>query len=204
VALEASRRPDGDDTTVVELPAGQAEAHQREPRAPDDEREPLAGEAEAGYVPPPAPPRPAEPSSPPECAARDAGTASRRRRSLGSEIGVALILAAALLVVVFVVVPLIQLGRGDPGADPGGGASAAATASAAADDGPTVLVPDTIGMTKDEAIAAATEAGLDWTIRCAEDASQPEGMIDQEPAAGTEVRRGSRFTMYSARVDDCR
>jgi beta-lactam-binding protein with PASTA domain len=65
-------------------------------------------------------------------------------------------------------------------------------------------VPDTIGLPTDEAIALADEAGLDWTVRCSEDQEQPEGIIDQEPPAGTEVAPGSQFTMFSARIEDCR
>jgi beta-lactam-binding protein with PASTA domain len=41
-------------------------------------------------------------------------------------------------------------------------------------------------------------------VRCNEDPSQPEGIIDQEPPAGTEVAPGSAFTMFSARIADCR
>ena len=67
-----------------------------------------------------------------------------------------------------------------------------------------VVVPDTIGRSRDEAIALANGAGLNWFLRCDEDSAQPDGIIDQEPGAGAVVPRGSRFTMYSARIADCR
>jgi hypothetical protein len=160
---------------------------------------------DSGYVPPPAPARAAPVSAPEPPPGEVAPSPPRRPRRLAALVGSALVIGAAVLVVIFVIVPLLQLAR-SPATGPGSGASPVATPSAtpAPADGPTVLVPDTIGMTKDEAIAAATEADLNWTIRCAEDAAQPEGIIDQEPAAGSEVRRGSRFTMYSARISDCR
>ena len=31
-----------------------------------------------------------------------------------------------------------------------------------------------------------------------------EGIIDQEPPAGTQVARGAPFNLYSARISDCR
>ena len=46
-----------------------------------------------------------------------------------------------------------------------------------------LVVPDTIGLSTDEANEHASEAGLDWTVRCNEDREQPEGIIDQEPPA---------------------
>ena len=64
-------------------------------------------------------------------------------------------------------------------------------------------MPDTVGLSKNDAISAAKKAGLDWTIQCNQDPSQPGGMIRQEPAAGTPVARGSPFTMFSARIADC-
>jgi serine/threonine protein kinase len=183
VALEASATELRGDTTMVDVP--------------------VVG-ADSGYVPPPAPP----PSGPIRSRAPAAhaipSPRSRRPRRRAAMVGSALVIGAAALVVLFVMVPLLQLAR-DPATAPGSGASAIATASATppSSEGTTVLVPNTVGMTRDEAIAAATDAGLDWTLRCAENASQPEGIIDQEPPADTEVRRGSRFTMYSARISDC-
>jgi beta-lactam-binding protein with PASTA domain len=66
------------------------------------------------------------------------------------------------------------------------------------------IIPNTIGLPTDEAIEVARAAGLDWTVRCNQDPQQPEGIVDQEPPAGTEVAPGSAFTMFSARIQDCR
>jgi len=41
-------------------------------------------------------------------------------------------------------------------------------------------------------------------LECAQNEEQPDGIIDQEPPAGTQVAPGSRFTMFSARIADCR
>jgi beta-lactam-binding protein with PASTA domain len=54
-----------------------------------------------------------------------------------------------------------------------------------------------------DAVAAAEEANLDWTVHCSEDPARPEGIIHQEPAAGTTVERGSPLALYSARFSDC-
>ena len=113
-------------------------------------------------------------------------------------LGTLLVLAAAGLVVVFVILPLLDLGGG--GGTPQASPSATAASSAPA---VTVLTPDTVGMPTAEAIDVATEAGLDWTVRCDEDPTQPEGITHQEPPADTAVAPGSRFTMYSARISDC-
>jgi hypothetical protein len=113
-------------------------------------------------------------------------------------IGMLAMLAAAGLVVGLVVLPLLDLGDDS---------SAAESQAPAASSAPTVapnVIPETIGMPTDEAIAAAQAAGLNWTVRCNHDESEPEGIIHQEPAAGTEVAPGSRFTMFSARIGDCR
>jgi hypothetical protein len=108
------------------------------------------------------------------------------------------VLAAAALVVVLLVVPLLRLGQG------GGAAPSASPAASAAPPSSVVIVPDLVGSSTEDAIEAARAAGLDWTVRCAQDASQPEGIIDQEPPAGTEVALGSPFSLYSARISDCR
>ena len=186
------------------LKAGAESADDDETRLVAAPGVPTGTATDAGYVPPPAPPAPiATPQRsvpPPQRARPRRGAASRMAGIIGS----AIVIGAAVLVVLFVVVPLLQLR--DPGGGPGsGGQSGTPSASVVATPlAPTVMVPDTIGMSKDEAIDAATAAGLDWTIRCEQDPHEPEGIIDQEPAAGTEVRRGATFTMYSARVQDCR
>jgi hypothetical protein len=111
--------------------------------------------------------------------------------------GTLALLAAAALVVLLVVLPLLDR-------DGGGGGSTRASPSPPASTVPPGVVPATVGMSTDEAIALAEAAGLNWTVRCNEDTSQPEGIIDQEPPAGTEVAPGSAFTMFSARIEDCR
>lgn len=186
----------------------------REQRATRDEdtrvvRTPSPAAPDAGYVPPPLPAGPRESPPPrrePRPAPRQAAAAHRSRGSgAWGLLGSLVVLAAAAAVVVFVVVPLINLGR-DAGGGGGNGAEPTATPTEqATPDAPgRVAVPDTVGLPTDEAIEAASEAGLDWTVRCNQDPHQPEGIVDQEPAAGAEVAPGSAFTMYSARIQDCR
>jgi hypothetical protein len=126
---------------------------------------------------------------------------SRRRpvRAFAPAIGTALVLVAAAAVVLFVVVPLLQLGRG---ASPQPSPSASAVVTPA--PGPAVTGPSLLGMPTADAVEAARAAGLDWTVHCAQNPDQPEGIIDQEPPAGTQVARGSPFNLYSARISDCR
>jgi tRNA A-37 threonylcarbamoyl transferase component Bud32 len=170
---------DGDETRVIAVPA-----------APP-EREPGAG----GYVPPPAPAPPPRPGRP---AARRPPPRSGRRTDLASLLGTLLVLAAAALVVVVVILPLLDLGAAGGSLEPSPSATVGASAPAGS-----VLVPDTVGLSTADAIDLASEAGLNWTVRCAEDAAQPEGIIAQEPPADTAVTPGSRFTMFSARISDC-
>lgn len=142
-----------------------------------------------GYVPPPLPAP--VPTRPP---ARRPARAPRRGGAW-SLIGTLLVLGAAALVVAFVVVPLL-LRTGEGGASPG------TTATQPADPN-LVNAPAVIGLSTADAVAAAESAGLDWTVHCSEDPSQPEGIIHQEPPAGTTVARGSPFALYSARFADC-
>ncbi len=123
----------------------------------------------------------------------------RRRRSLGW-LGPVVILAAAAIVALLVIVPLLGLGaRNSPA--PSGTASPHGTAVPVANR---VTVPNTVGLSKEDAIKAANRARLSWTIRCKQDPKKPDGMIEQEPAAGDVVAAGSPFTMFSARIADCR
>jgi hypothetical protein len=172
---------------------------ERRRAAADDETRvvPAASPPRVGYVPPPVParvpdPRPvAHSTSPP---------ARARRRGIGGLIGTLLILAAAAAVVAFVVVPLLELPR--QGA--GGGASPSAAPATAQPSVARDVIPDTVGLPSEEAIAIANQAGLNCVLECEHDEELPEGIIDQEPPAGTEVAPGSRFTMFSARIGDCR
>ncbi|HUF05975.1 MAG TPA: serine/threonine protein kinase [Candidatus Binatia bacterium] len=165
----------------------------------------LPGTTDAsGYVPPPAPvarPAPASPArgAPAREPRRRSSAAQRRAGSVWGLLGTLLVLGAAALVVVLVIVPLLQLGQGG-GAGPG----SPTTAPTSPSDSNVVVVPQVVGQPTADAIARAREVGLNWTVRCAQDPSQPEGIIDQEPPAGTEVARGSAFTMFSARISDCR
>jgi serine/threonine-protein kinase len=188
-ALEAAAGEDPDaqdETRVIRTPA----AATPPPDAPQPER---------GYVPPPVPDHLPPAPPPPGRAPRRRPPVSRQRSSRWGMAGTLLVLGAAALVVALVVVPLLDLGgRGGSGeVEPS--ASPAPVASVAPD-----IIPDTIGLPTDEAIAVARAAGLDWTVRCNQDPQLPEGIVDQEPPAGTEVAPGSAFTMFSARVQDCR
>jgi serine/threonine-protein kinase len=159
-----------------------------------------AGSAGGGYVPPAVPRGMTPPAAAPRGASprrRGSARTSRRGAGLLSLLGTLAVLAAAALVAVLVVVPLLDLGGA------GGGAGGSPTATAPASVAPNVI-PATIGLATDEAISLARAAGLDWTVRCNEDPSRPEGIVDQEPPAGTPVAPGSAFTMYSARISDCR
>lgn len=187
-ALELSGAEATDDTTrVVRLPSRAAE--------------PSARAGAGGYVPPPVPDVPPAASTrapEPRRAVAPARRPPRRRSNLAGLVGTALTLGAAALVILLVVLPLLERGQpGDGSAEP----SVAATArpSVARD-----VIPNVVGMPTDQAIDVAEAAGLNWTVNCAQDPQQPEGIIDQEPPAGTEVAPGSRFTMFSARIQDCR
>jgi eukaryotic-like serine/threonine-protein kinase len=145
-----------------------------------------------GYVPPPLPA--SLPTRPPQ---RPAGGGVRFNRLWGL-LGTLFVLGAVAVVVLLVVIPLLQLGQGGDGLPPG------STPTATQPTDPNlVTVPAVVGMSTADAVAAANEAGLDWTVNCNEDPTQPEGIIAQEPPAGTTVARGSPFAMFSARIADC-
>jgi serine/threonine-protein kinase len=176
-AADLEPDPAEDETRVIST--GTAERAAREP-------------SESGYVPPPVSDLPRR--------TRRAAPARSRPVGTANAFGSLLILGAAALVVVLVVLPLLDLG--EDGVTPSAPPSASeATPSPRPETG---VVPDTVGLPTDEAIDLATAAGLDWTVRCQQDPQQPEGIIDQEPAAGTAVAPGSQFTMFSARIQDCR
>jgi eukaryotic-like serine/threonine-protein kinase len=147
----------------------------------------------SGYVPPPAP------TPQPTPVRRSAGGRHvRPRAGIGawSLVGTLVVMATAGLVVVLVVLPLLELGSGS---GPTPSASPSPVPSVPVD-----VIPSTIGLATEEAIALASAAGLDWTVRCSQDPNLPEGIVDQEPPAGTPVAPGAPFTMYSARISDCR
>ena len=126
---------------------------------------------------------------------------ARRARGVWGVLGTLLILGAAALVVA---------PRGRAPARPGWlerrqrrGIAVRDGSGIGRRQGP-VTVPETVGLATADAIERATEADLDWTVHCNDDPAQPEGIIDQEPPAGTPVAPGSTFTMFSARISDCR
>jgi len=104
-------------------------------------------------------------------------------------------------VVLLVVIPLLQSGQGGGLPGPSSEATPIVGPTAAPN---VVIVPDVVGMPTVDAIAAARELGLAWRVECAQDPSQPEGIIGQDPLAEMSVAPGSRFTMFSARISDCR
>ena len=176
---DASPERDDDTTRVVRVP----------PPAPP----PPSTTARGGYVPPPLPA-----SVPTPAPARRTLQRVRRRSRAWTLVGTLLVLGTAALVVVLVVLPLLRLGEG------GGSPSASASPDAPAPSDPNLVnVPQVVGLSTAEAISAAQAAGLDWTVHCDEDPAQPEGIIDQEPPAGSTVARGSPFAMFSARFADC-
>ncbi len=98
-----------------------------------------------------------------------------------------------------VVVPALDPDAGDPGASPGSAVPSPSRSAVEAG-----VVPNTVGLATADAIALAEQAGLAWTVRCNEDQSRPEGIVDQEPPPGTQLSPGAPFTMFSARIEDCR
>ncbi len=153
----------------------------------------------AGYVPPPAPQRPIRA---PRREPRLRAPVARRRSGVPwPAIGTLLVLVAAALVVLLVVIPLLQSGQGGGRPGPSSEATPIVGPTAAPD---LVIVPDVVGMPTADAIAADRELGLAWRVECAQDPSQPEGIIGQEPPAQMSVAPGSGFTMFSARISDCR
>jgi serine/threonine-protein kinase len=191
VILQALRRePASRFHSAQAMAVALASAADDEPDAATDETRVIS----TGYVPPPAP-RQQHVARP----APQRRVARRPVRRMAPLIGTVLVLAAAAAVVLFVVVPLLQLG---PGPSPGPSPSTGAVVTPAPGTG--VTVPNLVGMPTADAVEAAREAGLDWTVHCAQDPARPEGIIDQEPPAGTQVARGSPFNLYSARISDCR
>jgi eukaryotic-like serine/threonine-protein kinase len=186
LAKDAGADPADDETRVVRTP---------------DAAPPLASAQDqpSGYVPPPMTDRPPQPARPVP-APRPSGPPARRDIPW-TALWSALVLGTAALVVILVVLPLLGLGLGSDGTGAPSQTPEPGTPRETVAPG---VVPDTIGLPTDDAIDLAQQAGLNWTVRCNENQEQPEGIIDQEPPAGTEVAPGSQFTMFSARVEDCR
>ena len=125
----------------------------------------------------------------------------RRRRSAAP-----FLVIGALAVVVLAAVVLLGPGllARDGSATPDGGGTPTPTGAPATPTLPPgrVRVPDTIGMSEADAEAAARQSGLRWEIRWQVVPGTTPGIYDQEPAPGTVVGRGDRFTMYAHRQPD--
>jgi len=199
--LQALRRRAATRFTSAEAMTRALEAAEGDVANPRDTDETRVVASPRGYVPPPAP-APAQPPVPTRAPARRAPPRSSSRVGLLPLVGTLLILGAVALVVVFVILPLLDLGGsgGSPQASPPVTPSARVGASTAPG---TVAIPQTVGLPTTDAIQLAKDAGLNWRVECAEDQAQAEGIVGQEPPAGTSVAAGSRFTMFSARISDC-
>ncbi|MCA1569882.1 MAG: protein kinase [Chloroflexi bacterium] len=180
---------EGDETRVVSRPRLRADA----------------GSTSRGYVPPPAPRQPSSPAPTRMPPTRPAARRPSRRGPLFRGLGTLLILGAAALVVALIVLPLLNLDVGGAGEDGGEGTPPASPSTATQPSAApgTVLIPATVGLPTADAIDLASDAGLNWRVECDENPDRPEGIIGQEPPAGTSVAPGSRFTMFSARFSDC-
>ena len=178
-------------------PAMQRAIDSVEPAEPDEPAIPSGNEDEttsfhrppaSSYIPP------AVPYEPPPQRQRPGRRPPPRRSGAGGWIAT-LVTLAAIVGVVWLVFAIgsgaLRIGTGpSPSAGPG--------------DSPRnglVVVPDTVGMTFDEGIAAARAAGLDWTVACDTQPDRPEEIYAQEPAAGQQVAPGSRFTMFFPRYE---
>jgi tRNA A-37 threonylcarbamoyl transferase component Bud32 len=135
---------------------------------------PLAGEAttvvaagpSTSILPPPAPLEPMEPAGPVRRPVADAVPASVYRRRRAAVIGGLAVLALLLIVV------LVALNGG-------GGAKG------------TVAVPDVVGRSVSDAQAALDQAGLKSSVTPQQRAGTPDQVLAQNPAANTQVSRGS-------------
>ncbi len=73
---------------------------------------------------------------------------------------------------------------------------AALALTSGGDGGGSVSVPDVSGQTVEDATAALTGAGLETQLESVDDPdAEPGTVIDTDPAAGTEVERGSTVTL---------
>lgn len=152
---------------------------------------PSAGTApRSGYVPPPVA------SAPPSERRRPAQRPRPRRRRNWGGLLVALLAIAAIAGILWLV---FTLGAGN--SFPGGSSQPPSSDGATAPGDGAVTVPDTVGLTFDEGIDAAREAGLDWTVACDTQPDLPEEIYAQEPAAGERVAPGARFTMFFPRFE---
>ncbi|MDQ3879517.1 MAG: PASTA domain-containing protein, partial [Chloroflexota bacterium] len=82
--------------------------------------------------------------------------------------------------------------------DPGSTGPASVTPTPALPAGQ-VRVPNVVGLSEDEAIAAANAAQLNWTLVWRTDPDSPVGVYAQDLDAGTIVPAGTDFNFYSNR-----
>lgn len=166
--------------------------------APTDEtREIDLSAADRGYVPPLL-----MPHAPPRIAATPQRPRPRpATRRGGSGTGAWLLTLLAVGAGALVVWLVLNAGAGLP-IGPGAGGSASQPPGEATPSLPAgmVRVPNMIGLTEDQAEAAAEAAGLDWRINWREVAGETPGIYDQEPPAGEPVAIGSRIVMYAYRA----
>jgi eukaryotic-like serine/threonine-protein kinase len=113
-----------------------------------------------------------------------------------------LITGIVLLLAVPVVVAAVLIGgfgpRGEPADASTDSATPRPTRSVAAAG--KVTVPDTIGLSEQQAEEAARSAGLAWRLEWQVDPSKPAGVYDQDPPAGTKVDEGAPFVMFAYRT----
>ena len=195
--LQALRRDPAERFDSADAMAAALDASAGESEAAGDDttqviRVPASPPARPGDVPPLAPSPPpsrAAPARPPQ-----------RAGGPWALVGTLLLLGAAALVVALVVVPLLELGR-----EGGGSGTTTPPAAPSGDPGSNaVVVPDLVGVPTADALESARASGLVWTLYCNQDPEQPKGIVDQEPPAGTQVAVGSTFSLWSARIADCR
>lgn len=87
---------------------------------------------------------------------------------------------------------------GLPGSSPGAAATNGTVQSPSLEPG-MVYVPMVVGLSEAEAIAAATEARLDWTLVFGTDSTRDVGVYAQDLEAGAAVPVGTEFNMYANR-----
>jgi hypothetical protein len=163
------------------------EQPERQP-ATSDRTEPIR--VPVGGFPPPPADRPVTRATP-----RVAPRPAPPRRRRGVPWGM-----LATLVAVAAVGGLIYIGLNSPGLTaPGAGPPAPGESAAAGEELPAgkVRVPNVVGMSEDDAIAAAQAAGLNWTLHY--EPGSPVGVYRQDPEPGTLVDAGADFDFYSYR-----
>jgi tRNA A-37 threonylcarbamoyl transferase component Bud32 len=136
--------------------------------------------------------------APPPAAYQVPGAPIARGGSLGGALAVLAGIGLAVAVVGLVVMLGLRPGDGDGTGAPSASPSASPRATVPTGS---VRIPDTIGMTEEQAEQAAGDAGLNWRIEWQVVPNASPGIYDQEPAPDTLVEPGSRFVMYAYRTE---